>query len=59
MIIDGLIWTLMYTVFTLQEGFVNYEDMTLVYKLYVNVWFIVGVSHEEVTNLREYETSLT
>lgn len=49
----------MYTVFTLQEGFVNYEDMTLVYKLYVNVWFIVGVSNEEVTNLREYETSLT
>ncbi|XP_034325165.2 AP-4 complex subunit sigma-1-like isoform X2 [Crassostrea angulata] len=30
-----------------EEGFVNYEDMTLVYKLYVNVWFIVGVSHEE------------
>lgn len=59
MMIDGLIWTLMYTVFTLQEGFVNYEDMTLVYKLYVNVWFIVGVSHEEVTNFREYETSLT
>lgn len=59
MMIDGLIWTLMYTVFTLQEGFVNYEDMTLVYKLYVNVWFIVGVSNEEVTNLREYETSLT
>lgn len=28
--------------------------MTLVYKLYVNVWFIVGVSHEEVTNLRKY-----
>lgn len=59
MMIDGLIWTLMYTVYTLQEGFVNYEDMTLVYKLYVNVWFIVGVSHEEVTNHREYETSLT
>lgn len=44
--------------FTLQEGFVNYEDMTLVYKLYVNVWFIVGVSHEEVTNLRKYVTIL-
>lgn len=48
-----------YIVFTLQEGFVNYEDMTLVYKLYVNVWFIVGVSHEEVTNCIEYVTNLT
>uniref|UniRef100_K1QK32 AP complex mu/sigma subunit domain-containing protein n=1 Tax=Magallana gigas TaxID=29159 RepID=K1QK32_MAGGI len=48
------------------EGFVNYEDMTLVYKLYVNVWFIVGVSHEEnelamfelFQNLTEVDVSL-
>ncbi|XP_061167538.1 AP-4 complex subunit sigma-1-like [Saccostrea echinata] len=30
-----------------QEGFVNYEDIVLVYKLYVNLWFIAGVSQDE------------
>ncbi|XP_048732380.1 AP-4 complex subunit sigma-1-like isoform X2 [Ostrea edulis] len=30
-----------------QEGFVNYKDVVLVYKLYVNLWFITGVSQDE------------